>query len=60
MATFALCVVGYDRAGEDTACQDAWIRSEPNWREVELDSDHLCQWTAPGAVVELLIDAATS
>jgi pimeloyl-ACP methyl ester carboxylesterase len=53
--TYVRCTVGYDPADEDTQRQDARIRGEPAWSYVELAKSHLCPWTAPSAVVDLLL-----
>jgi pimeloyl-ACP methyl ester carboxylesterase len=58
--TYIRCTVGYDPTDEDTARQDARIRREPSWRYREIAESHLCPWTAPGAVVELLVETAAS
>lgn len=53
--TYIRCMVGYDPTDEDTARQDARVRSEPDWRYIELAEGHLCPWTAPVALAELLV-----
>ncbi|HEX5166554.1 MAG TPA: alpha/beta hydrolase [Thermomicrobiales bacterium] len=55
--TYIRCTIGHDPTDEDTARQDDRIRSEPTWRYREIAESHLCPWTAPGAVVELLVES---
>lgn len=54
--TYVRCTIGYDPADEETQRQDARIRSETGWRYRELAESHLCPWTAPGAVVDALLE----
>ena len=54
--TYIRCTTGYDPTDEDTQRQDARIRSEPHWRYVELAESHLCPWTAPDDVADLLLE----
>ncbi len=57
--TYIRCTIGDHPTDEDTQRQDARIRCEPTWRYTELAESHLCPWTAPGAVVELLAETTT-
>jgi pimeloyl-ACP methyl ester carboxylesterase len=52
--TYIRCTIGYDPADEDTARQDARIRSEPSWRYLELPETHFAPLTAPRALTDVL------
>lgn len=54
--TYIRCTVGYDPTDEDTQRQDARIRSEPEWRYLELATSHAAPFTAPHALAELLLN----
>jgi pimeloyl-ACP methyl ester carboxylesterase len=53
--TYVRCTFGYDPTDEDTARQDARVRSEPRWRHWELPASHAAPFTAPQALAELLL-----
>lgn len=56
--TYLRCLVGYAPGDEDTARQDARIRSEQSWRYRELDAPHMALVTHPAQSAHLFIEAA--
>ncbi|HEX6509692.1 MAG TPA: alpha/beta fold hydrolase [Chloroflexota bacterium] len=55
LTTYIRCTVGYDPTDEDTARQDARIRSEPHWRYWELPASHSAPFSAPYDLAQLLL-----
>jgi hypothetical protein len=58
--TYVRCTVDYDPDDEDTARQDARIRSEPSWRLIEIAERHAIPFTAPTTLAGTLLALTSS
>jgi pimeloyl-ACP methyl ester carboxylesterase len=54
--TYIRFTIDYDPTHEDTARQDARIRSEPTWRYVEIAERHAAPFTAPDVVAKAMLE----
>lgn len=58
--TYIRCTADYNPSDEDTARQDARIRSEPHWRVLELAERHAIPFTAPTTLARTLLALTSS